>query len=964
MKIKSILTLAILLLVLAPQAFPQSRDTGAILGKVTDDQNNPLPGVTMTLTGVKVMGIRTQVTDSKGIYRFPALPPGAYSIKAELQGFRSKLNEEIRLTTTVTLSVDFALTPTAIEEEVTVQAKSPTVDVKSTETASVTLSNETLRNIPYSQFTRDIVNMAPAVTSQVAYGAPTGRGISWQMDGVGVGDPDYGTSWVFLNSNIIEEAKVMGVGLPAEYGAFTGVIFNLVTKQGGNAFSGQVEIDFQGHNSPIVGEKSDFPGNGVWGTDNNADYVADWPDITSPQQRMMDGNFQLGGPMIKDKLWFFAGLQWFETWNWVTGFPVAQDYKQPRGFLKLTSQLTAKTNLNFSFEFDNYNGTYRGAKATVLPEATVNQEDPNYILNFSLTHILSPKTFIDIKAAGFTGYYNLNPRTGRDVYGHFFDDDAPDTVSGGGPGSGNLRHYNYGAFEEHDRTRGQINASLTHYADDFIKGSHDFKFGVEVEHAYVRNKYGYTGTGGALGNAVYYEDYWGPSIYYDYANNQYFNYTGPYIATQYVGYETKTRYTRLEVFAQDSWQISSRLNINLGLRFSQNWGTIDGRDGVAYSANRLAPRIGFTFDVLGDKTTILKAHFGQFTDAMYASILDRLSPNSFGDKIVYYFDPSIQEWYENSRVVHGNWTMDENIKHPYMQQFMAGIERELFRDASFSITYINRSYHNFIGFYNANAVWEPTTVYSAVPINGNDTFTVFDRVAGGDDPAYIITNLENMKDVFGDSLGTINPYRDYWGLEFLFQKRFSNKWQLMLSYVYSRTKGTVDNNNAALELGWGSSEKLDDPNHWINTDGYATYDNIHQVKAQATYVLPFGINFSAYFHGATNGSWATRLRTKKFTQGRITFYAEPRGSHHYGFDKTLDLRLEKTFTIAGKYQLGVIFDVFNVLNDNTINDWGTRLNYDYYPAALDPTYSLSTEGHDLYGIVLPRRARVGIRLIF
>ena len=961
MKVKSIIVLTAILFLCAPLAFSQSRDTGAISGKVLDDQNTPLPGATVTLTSGKIMGPRTQVPDTSGLYRFQALPPGLYSVKAELPGFRSMTREDIRLTTTITLTADLILKQAAVEEQVTVTAVSPTVDIKSTETASITLSNEVLRNIPYSQFTRDIVNMAPAVTSQVAYGASTGRGISWQMDGVGVGDPDYGTSWVFLNSNTIEEAKVMGVGLPAEYGNFTGVIFNLVTKQGGNAFSGHVEVDFQGHNA-LAGEKSDFPGRGVWGTDNNADYIADWPDITSPQQRMMDANFQLGGPIIKDKLWFYGGVQWFENWTWATGFPYASDYKQPRGFLKLTSQISHSTNLNFSFEYDNYNGTYRGARADVLPEATVDQEDPNYILNFSLTTILSPKTFIDIKAAGFTGYYNPNPRSGRDTNGHLFDNDAPLSVPGGGPGSGNKRHYSSGYYSEHDRTRGQLNASLTHYAEDFIKGSHDFKFGIEVEHAYVRNKYGYTGT-----NAWYYEDYWGPS-YYSYLGSQY-DYTGPYIATQYVGYETKTRYTRMEVFAQDSWQITDRLNINLGLRFSQNWGTINGREGVPYSAARLAPRVGFTFDLLGDKTTILKAHWGQFTDGMYASIFDRLSPNSFSDKIVYYWDPLGSDWYESSRTVHGNWTLDKDIKHPYMQQFMAGIERELFKDASFSVTYINRSYHNFIGFYNRNAVWEPRTVTTAVPINGIDTFTVFDRVAGGDDPDYIITNLESMTNVFSDSLGTINPYRNYWGLEFLFQKRFSNRWQLMLSYVYSRTKGTVDNNNAALDLGWGSSEKLDDPNHWINTDGYTTYDNVHQIKAQATYVLPFGINLSAYFHSSTNGSWATRLRTKRFSQGRITFYAEPRGSNHYAMDKTLDLRLEKTFTIAGKYQLGVMFDVFNVLNDNTITNWGTRFNYDYYPVALtddsgDPAYSTSTDGHDLIGLAMPRRARIGIRLIF
>ena len=229
MRAKSLLAIGLLLAV-AVLSFPQSRETGAIIGKVMDEQKNPLPGVAVALTGRTLMGGRNTVSDAQGAFRFPALPPGEYSLKCVLQGFKTVLQEGIRLTTTTTLSIDLVMAQSSLAEEITVQAKAPTVDVKSNESASVTLSNEILRNIPNSQFTSDIVNLAPGVNNDVAYGAGSGRGISYQMDGVAVGDPDGGTSWVFLDYNIIEEAKVMGVGLPAEYGAFTGVIFNLVTE--------------------------------------------------------------------------------------------------------------------------------------------------------------------------------------------------------------------------------------------------------------------------------------------------------------------------------------------------------------------------------------------------------------------------------------------------------------------------------------------------------------------------------------------------------------------------------------------------------------------------------------------------------------------------------------------------------------------------------------------------------------
>ena len=507
LNVKTLIVLMAVLLVVTQSLFPQSRETGAITGKVADDQETPLPGVTLTLSGSTLMGSRSHLSDENGEFRFPALPPGVYTVRAELQGFATRIQENIRLNTTMTLSIDIALKPAAMAEEVTVVAQAPTIDIKSTETASVTLSNEILRNIPNNQFSTDIVNLAPGVSNDVAYGAGDGRGISWQLDGVGVGDPDGGTAWVFVDYNIIEEAKIMGIGLPAEYGNFTGVVFNIITKSGGNQFSGHFEVDFQGNKGrPKENLKSDFPGGSFWGTENNGAYVKDFPEVTSPLEKLLDANAHLGGPILKDKLWFFAGAQWYNSQDWATGFPFAQNYKQPRFFLKLTSQLTARTNLSASFEYDNYNGTYRyrGEAATVTPDATVDQIDPEYVLNFNLTQILSPKTFFDFKLATFSGYYNLEPRTGRLVNAHYFLNDNPDI-----PGDqARMTFYSSGYYSEHPRSRVQANASLTHYAEDFIKGSHDFKFGVEFEHSRVRNLLSYTGA-----NHMYYNDLWGESYY-------------------------------------------------------------------------------------------------------------------------------------------------------------------------------------------------------------------------------------------------------------------------------------------------------------------------------------------------------------------------------------------------------------------------------------------------------------------
>jgi outer membrane receptor protein involved in Fe transport len=920
---KTLIASAVLLLLVAPLLVSQSRDTGAIRGKVTDEQGAPLPGVAVSLTSPNLMGTRSFVSDANGDFRFPALPPGTYALRAELGGFGTYVQESIRLTTTQTLNIDFVLKPGAVNEEITVVAQSPTVDVKSTETASVTLSSEILRNIPYSQFTSDIVNMAPAVNNDTAYGASSGTGVSWQMDGVGVGDPAGGTSWVFLNHNTIEEAKVMGIGLPAEYGNFTGVIFNLVTKSGGNKLSGHVEFLFQG-------KQTDKP-KGLWQTTNNGVYAGEFPDITAPIDSMLDANFQLGGPIIKDKLWFFLGAQMFREWWYATGFPEADKYNEPRGFIKLTSQFSPKTNFSFSAERDTYERTNRGASATTLPESTVNQTGPEWVLNFNLTHVLSTNSFFDVKGAFFDGTYDLEPKVSRDVAGHFFQNDNPDTPED----DGNQRHYSSGYWAEHPRTRYQVNASFTHYAEDFIAGSHDFKFGAEFERSIVQDHYGYTGV-----NHRYYVDYWYPE----------YGYNGPYLAYEYAGYNFDTRFVRLEAFAQDNWQVTKRLNISLGLRLSQNWGTAKDVPGVPWNTNRIAPRLGFTFDVLGDKSTVLKGHYGQFTEGMYAYMYDRLNPD-VADRIDYYWDG--EGWSEYNRTTHGVWRLDPDLKHPYLDQFTLGLEREMFKDASLSVTYVNRRWKNPIGAWDDAATWEIATIYNSALDREFDIY----ELTSGDVHDYWIGNVDVPRN--GIPVGL---YRKYWCLEVLFNKRFSDRWQLMASYVYGKAFGNLDNGSSDdVGYGIGSADNyVFNPNFFINGEGNSTNDPTHMIKLQGTYQLPLDIYFNAYFHAITGDAWTTRVRSSRLAQGRVTFMAEQRGLYHLPMDTQLDLRLEKTFSLAQKYKIGLILDVFNVFNADTITSWGNRAGYDWY---FDGEYP-STDGHELYGLTLPRRARLGIRLTF
>jgi len=306
------------------------------------------------------------------------------------------------------------------------------------------------------------------------------------------------------------------------------------------------------------------------------------------------------------------------------------------------------------------------------------------------------------------------------------------------------------------------------------------------------------------------------------------------------------------------------------------------------------------------------------------------------------------------RVEHESlYTLDPDIKHPYMNQFTVSIERELFRDASLSATYIYRDWKNIIGPIDNAAIWAPVVITD--PENPATTYTVYEQTNAGTHE-YVIKNLATGDPGIGDNI----PYRRYWGFEFMFNKRFSNKWQLLASYVYSKAYGTL-NNGFGDDVGWGGD--VEDPNYWINADGNSTNDPTHMIKLQGTYVLPFGVYLTGYFRAIQGDAWTRRMRTTPLNQGRVTFFTEARGSNHYPIEKILDLRLEKTFVLAEKFRLGLMVDIFNVFNDDSITSWGTRIGYDWQLPG-DEDYYTSTDGHELYGTTRARQARVGIRLMF
>lgn len=465
---------------------PAQTLTSTVSGVVRDTQGGVLPGVTVTLTGRT--GTRTVVTDETGAYRFQAVDPDTYRLLAELTGFQSQ-GQTVVVTVGTPLTIDLALAVGGLQETISVTAEAQAVGVTSSE-ASANLSQDILFNLPISRQNAavNLLNNVPGVTNGSAYGAGADSANSLQLDGVDTRDPEGGTAWTFFNYNIVQEVEVKGLGAPAEYGGFTGAVVNVVTKSGGNLFSGLFDITYTGENlssNNIDDEK--IAQNAALGQ----------PDIT---RKLIDYTAQFGGPIRRDRAFFYVSAQRYQRNQDPAGPRTRRDEVSPRFNTKLTFQPRASDHFMVTLQADDYNVIGRPPTDLdyVVQDEITNREDaPEWVWLTQWRHLFGSTTFFEAKYTGYKGYFDLNPEVNaigrKDVDGSY-------SVS-------------QGWFALYDRQRNQVNASLSHYADGF--GGHDLKFGAEIERSGVRNRYGYIGD----------------ILYYDYGGR-------PYLAYQY-GYDLK-----------------------------------------------------------------------------------------------------------------------------------------------------------------------------------------------------------------------------------------------------------------------------------------------------------------------------------------------------------------------------------------------------------------------------------------
>ncbi|MCX8126926.1 MAG: Plug and carboxypeptidase regulatory-like domain-containing protein, partial [Dehalococcoidia bacterium] len=352
---EKLFSLSLILLLMAPLAVSQTIEYGKITGVVVDEEGAPLPGVTVEITGPALMGgKRAATTSARGSYVFMNVPSGRYTLTASLPGFKTSKQENIVVTAGSSIVVDVKMEIGKLEETITVTAAGPVVDAK-TSTVATNINSELLAKLPTSRDAfYDLALSTPGMVAQGkdgswlpspnAYGGSSNENV-FLINGVNTTNPRsaaYG-SLVNVNYNAVEEVRVIALGSKAEYGSYSGVAIDVLTKSGSNEFHGNFMVNgapkkWIADNQPKPANPGEAVDMGALGPYGERLFIGPGDDILNKNTKEYELNFTIGGPIKKDKVWFYGGVDYIRSESKTPFWPVPNRYWGRFGDIKLTTE--------------------------------------------------------------------------------------------------------------------------------------------------------------------------------------------------------------------------------------------------------------------------------------------------------------------------------------------------------------------------------------------------------------------------------------------------------------------------------------------------------------------------------------------------------------------------------------------------------------------------------------------------
>jgi outer membrane receptor protein involved in Fe transport len=885
----------------------QGTPTGNISGKVTDPDDLALPGVTVTASSPALQGVRMAVSSENGDYMIPFLPPGAYSVTFELEGFQT-IRRDVTVVIGETLPVDARLGLASISETVQVTGTAST-EIAPALTVATTYKSESLELLPVGRTLNAAVLLAPGVTDNGPGGNIMVSGaMSYEnlflINGVVVNENLRGQARNVFIEDAIQETKISTGSISAEYGRFQGGVVNMITKSGGNQFSGSARVSFA---NDAWSALTPYPG------DQNIDKTVPTYELTA------------GGPILRDRLWFFGAGRFEEneenrTLSYTSfNYTRVDDEKRYEG--KLTYALNQGHSLKGAYtkrRLDTLNNSF----GTVIDSKTFydNANDENlYSLNY--TGVLTSRWFVEGQYSKRELAFLGSGATTQDLYaGTPIWDRSRGSVRFNSPtfcavcGSG-----------REERNNWNVLFKTNYFLSTQRTGSHNLVAGFDTYKEMRKNdnyqsgsSYRVQATSAIIqGFDVYPVFRTGNTTYIDYL---------PLVA------ETKGNDIRTySFFANDTWRYSDRLTLNLGLRYDRNRSK-DQAGAQVVSDSAWSPRLGLTWDIRGDGLWVANAGYARYVQGINTAIVDAGSAGGRTATFSFFYQgPNVNtdaslpplpseealkvlfDWFfANGGTNRATRTapsvpgvtvkVDEGLKAPNSNEWMVGLTRQLGTRGTARIDYLYRDYANFYGDFR-----DPSTGKVTDPFG-----RVFD-----------LTVVRNNNAAF----------RSYKGLNTQASYRFGRDWQVGGNYTLSWQRGNFtgeDTGSGPLRFS-GNDQPEYRSADWNFPIGYNPGDQRHKVRMWAQYRLPFAeragrwdLGLVQRFDSSDASSADGTIDVRPFVTNpgyqtvpsSVTYYFGPRGSQRYEGIWRTDLSLNWGMPLPrlGRSQLffrGVVTNVFN-----------------------------------------------------
>ena len=981
-----------------------------IVGTITDNEGNPLPGVAVEATSPKLVGRATTISDENGVFRLLNLVPGVYRIQYVLNGFQTLVRDNISVSLEQTLTLDVTMELGAINETIVVTGQAPLIDIKNT-SKDMTMTKAMFQVLPKGRDFASLVTLLPGVGTESFAGGVDRAGAATRagglsvdgatasenvffVDGVNTTNLEDGTMSQKVNFDFIDEVQVKASGYQAEFGGSMGGVINVVTRSGGNQMHG----DLMGY----------YSGSGLSGTqrpvlrvnplDNHvAEYVNYQYQNGKEREVILEGGLNLGGYILKDRLWFFGTLMPAQR---ARTRPVTFLIDDSRGNfdrkdleLNYSGKLTAQPlrNLRLSASFINNFWKYRGGLPTddgagsPTVEWSRNGYDyPNWSTSASLDYTVGNNLMISARGGFFFSDNNNQQLTPSEPLWMFRQTNARYAEI-----PANLVRprgwMNYAATADGYVTKKNISDRTSfnldvNYFPNFA-GEHSLKAGAQwvrlhedidnsFSHPYVRLNWGQTYTDPndptkqSRGQYGYYEVRGGVS--------------SPY------GTFAEAHSTSLALYLQDSWTIANRLTLNFGLRveseyvpsFSdlpeyKNMKAIEFKFG-----DKLAPRLGFVYNVFGDSSLKVFGSYGVFYDVFKLG----MAVGSYGGFkwISDYYTLDTYDW--KSIGVNGNYpgtyiraknerlpsfdSTDPDLKPVAQSEFSFGVEQKLRENLSASVRFV---YKHLIRALEDIGFEEP---------QGTEYYT--------GNPGFGWTRYQKDGGRWPNELWACpKAKREYYAVNASVDKRFSDRWMAGLSFTWSSLRGNYS--------GLASSDEVDvngygrtDPNvarFWDGwflpytqdgkpIDGPLATDRPLYFKAYGSYNFPFGLTI-----GTVANAYSGVPTSIEVTMGGMQgFYPLGRGTEERSpFVYYVNLFAEYPIRM-GRFHVTLSLNIDNLTNNDVAQRIYPLYNQDdpaLTQAEILSTFDYRAIAQDLdprflkeYLFMKPISARVGVKIGF